>query len=176
MKFHATTIDGVLRISLDKHEDARGFFARSYCKEEFSAHGINENLTQINISYNTEAGTLRGMHYQSQAAPESKIVRCMKGAIYDVAVDLRPQSSTFKQWYGIRLDDENRDSLYIAPGIAHGFITLTAGSELLYLMCGNYVSSAACGVRWNDPAFSIAWPAQPKVISDRDGNYPDFVS
>lgn len=176
MKFQPTIIDGVLLIDLERHEDERGFFARSYCEQEFYNQVIHDKFTQMNISYNTATGTLRGMHYQSLSAPESKIIRCLKGSIYDVAVDLRPESKTFKQWIGIYLDDDKRNSVYIASGIAHGFITLVPNCELLYMMGGEYTPSAAQGVRWNDPAFNIHWPIQPNVISQRDCNYNDFIT
>lgn len=176
MKFQATIIDGVILIGLERHEDERGFFARSYCEQEFAAHGIYDKFMQMNISYNAALGTLRGMHYQSPIAPESKIVRCMKGAIYDVVVDLRPESKTFKNWFGVRLEDNNRDSLYIPSGIAHGFITLTPDCDVLYMMGGEYTPTAAQGVRWNDPAFNIKWPIEPSIISQRDSNYPDFIA
>lgn len=175
MKFIATPIAGVWQIELERQEDERGFFARSYCQQEFAKHGIHDAFTQMNISYNQAQATLRGMHYQSQEAPESKVVRCIAGAVYDVALDLRPASPTFKRWFCIKLDSNHKSSLYIAPGIAHGFVTLTPGAELLYLMGGTYVPQAACGVRWNDPAFGIHWPISPAVMSERDRTYPDFI-
>lgn len=176
MKFSALAIDGAWKISLDLHRDARGFFARSYCAQEFAQHGIHEHFVQSNLSYNTAKHTLRGMHYQSAEAPESKIVRCLRGAVYDVLIDLRPASPSYKHWVGIALDDENRDSVYIPPGVAHGFLTLTDHSELLYMMGGTYVAEAAHGVRYNDPAFGVEWPATPAVISDRDRTYPNYGS
>ncbi len=143
MIFTPTEIDGVKLICLEKHTDERGFFARSYCQQEFGLADIHDNFSQCNISYNAVSATLRGMHYQSADAPESKLVRCIKGAIFDVVIDLRPQSKTYCKWLGFTLDDKNRDSLYIPAGIAHGFITLEKDSEILYMMGGKYVPSAA---------------------------------
>ena len=175
MKFDPTPIDGVWLIGVEPTEDERGFFARSYCRHEFAAHGIHDHFQQTNLSYNRESGTLRGMHYQSLDAPESKLVRCIKGKIYDVVIDIRPTSKTFRKWHGVELNDQNRHSLYIPPGLAHGFITLTPESELLYMMSGTFTPTAAHGIRWNDPLFHIKWPIAPAVISDRDHHFPDFV-
>jgi dTDP-4-dehydrorhamnose 3,5-epimerase len=174
VKFHATDIVGVLRISLEPHRDDRGFFGRSYCEREFAAHGIADRFVQVNHSFNSQAGTLRGMHYTSAGHSESKVVRCIAGAIHDVVVDLRPDSSSYKRWSAVRLDAVNRESLYIPPGVAHGFLTLEPDSEVQYLMGSFYDPEVACGVRWNDRSFAIVWPAEPVVISARDAAYPEF--
>jgi len=154
--------------------DERGGFARSWCKQEFQNQGLNGNLVQCSISRNTRKGTLRGMHYQATPFAETKLVRCTAGAIYDVALDLREQSSTFRQWFGVTLSAENRQSLYIPEGCAHGFLTLTDESEVLYQISEFYHPESSRGVRWDDPAFRIVWPGKVEVISQRDRNYADF--
>jgi dTDP-4-dehydrorhamnose 3,5-epimerase len=174
MTFHNTKLPGVFEIQLEPRLDERGFFARSWCQREFEEHGLNPHVVQCNVSFNTRKGTLRGMHYQMAPYPETKIVRCTHGAIYDVAVDLRSQSPTFKQWFAMVLSAVNRRMLYIPEGCAHGFLTLEDQTEILYQMSEFYHPDAACGVRWNDPAFQIAWPAKVEVISTRDRSYPDF--
>ena len=154
--------------------DERGFFARSWCQKEFEDRGLNSKLVQCSVSFNARKGTLRGIHYQGEPFPEVKVVRCTRGAIYDVVVDLRPQSPTFKQWIGVVLDAENRRMLYIPGGCAHGFLTLEDNTEVFYQMSEFYHPELARGVRWNDPAFQIAWPAEVKVISERDNTYPNL--
>ncbi len=156
------------------NSDARGFFARSWCQKEFEDHGLNSNLVQCSISLNSRKGTLRGMHYQVAPFAEAKVVRCTAGAIYDVVLDLRQQSPAFKHWFAAELSAQNHLSLYIPEGCAHGFLTLTDASEVLYQMSEFYHPEAGRGVRWNDPAFQIAWPDKVEVISDRDRTYPDF--
>ena len=174
MTFHKTKLPGVFEIKLELNSDERGFFARSWCQKEFLDHGLNSNLVQCSVSLNSRKGTLRGMHYQAAPFAETKVVRCTAGAIYDVVLDLRGPSSTFKQWFGTVLSAENRHSLYIPEGCAHGFLTLTDESEVLYQMSEFYHPEAGHGVRWNDPAFQIAWPEKVEVLSQRDRNYPDF--
>jgi dTDP-4-dehydrorhamnose 3,5-epimerase len=174
MKFHETKLPGVYEIHLDPVVDARGFFARSWCRKEFEDHGLNGNLVQCSVSLNSRKGTLRGLHCQAAPFAEVKVVRCTAGAIYDVVLDLRRQSPTFKQWFAAVLSAENRYSLYVPEGCAHGFLTLTDKSEVLYQMSEFYHPEAGHGVRWNDPAFQIAWPEKVEVISERDRNYPDF--
>lgn len=174
MKFCETKLPGVFGILLDPAADERGFFARTWCQKEFEDQGLNSNLVQCSVSLNSRKGTLRGMHYQAAPFAETKVVRCTAGAIYDVVLDLREQSPTFKQWFAAVLSAENRHSLYIPEGFAHGFLTLTEESEVLYQMSEFYHPEAARGVRWNDPAFQIAWPEKVKVISERDRTYPDF--
>lgn len=175
MKFIETSIKGAYIIEIEPIEDERGFFARSWCKKEFEELGLDTNIIQCNISFNKKRGTLRGMHYQIEPYEEVKIVRCTKGSVYDVIIDLRPDSPTFKKWESIELTDDNRLMLYIPKGIAHGFQTLEDNSELLYQMSEFYVAEYARGVRWNDPAFNIKWPiAHNLIISPRDQSYPYF--
>jgi len=176
MIFKETKLAGVVEVDLDPRSDERGFFARSWCEGEFGAHGLNSRLAQCNVSFNTKKGTLRGMHYQDDPYPEAKLVRCTQGAIYDVAVDLRPQSATFKQWFGVVLSAENRHMLYIPEGCAHGFLTLTDASEVFYQMSEFYHPETARGVRFDDPAFRVSWPEKIEIISERDRTYPDFVA
>jgi dTDP-4-dehydrorhamnose 3,5-epimerase len=174
MKFTPTDINGVDLIELEKHSDDRGFFARSFCKEELAANGHDFEVDQANLSFNHHSGTLRGMHYQGVPTGDPKIVRCISGAIYDVVIDLRPESQTYCKWIGAELSTENRNSLIIPAGCAHGFLTLQPDSEVLYLMGAPFVPDLASGVRWNDPLFDIAWPNKPAIINDRDANYPDY--
>lgn len=174
MRFHETKLSGVFEIGLDTLADERGFFARSWCQREFGDNGLNSRLVQCNISLNTHRRTLRGLHYQAVPFAETKLVRCISGAIYDVALDLRRNSPTFGQWFGTVLSAENRHSLYIPEGCAHGFLTLTNDSEVFYQMSEFFHPEARRGVRWNDPAFQIAWPESVEVISERDRTYPDF--
>lgn len=174
MNFHDTKLAGVFEIHLDAKPDERGFFARSWCQEEFEEHGLNPKLVQCNVSFNTRKGTLRGMHYQAAPYPEAKLVRCTRGAIYDVVVDLRPNSPTFKQWIGAELTGTERNMLYIPEGCGHGFLTLKDETEVFYQMSEFYHPESARGVRWDDPAFQIVWPAEVQVISERDRTYPNF--
>ena len=175
MIFQETEIPGVITVELERFSDERGFFARSYCADEFAEHGLNAGFVQANISFNRQRGTLRGLHYQAEPTPEPKLVRCTRGAVFDVAVDLRRKSRSYCRWVGIELNQENRRALYVPPGCAHGFITLENDAEVTYLMGAPYVPELARGVRWDDPAFAIRWPAHPTVISDRDASYRDFV-
>jgi len=174
MKFRATQIRDVLEITVEPKTDERGFFARTWCKDEFEARGLESELVQCSISYNSKKGTLRGMHYQAAPFEETKLVRCTRGSVYDVVVDLRPESPTFKRWIAITLTAENRNMIYIPQGCAHGFLTLQDDTEVFYQMSEVYDAASARGFRWNDPAFEIAWPDAVKVISERDRNYPDF--
>ena len=175
MLFQESKLAGVFEIQIEPNTDERGFFARTWCQKEFSDHGLNANLVQCSISLNRRRGTLRGVHYQAAPFAETKVVRCTSGAIYDVVLDLREESPTYKQWFATVLSDENRCSLYIPEGCAHGFLTLTEESEVLYQMSEFYHPESARGVRWNDPAFGIEWPGKPEVISTRDASYPDFA-
>ena len=176
MKFEELKLAGAYLIELDKFQDERGFFARSWCQQEFAQKGLSASLVQCNISFNLKKGTLRGMHYQAKPHEEEKLVRCTMGAIYDVIVDLRQESSTFKQWVGVELNAENRQMLYIPGGMAHGFQTLIDKTEVFYQMSEFYNPDSARGVRWNDPAFEIKWPEiQERTISSKDSNYPDFA-
>jgi dTDP-4-dehydrorhamnose 3,5-epimerase len=174
--FEPLGLENAWLLRLEQVHDDRGFFARTWSSEEFLAHGLNPALVQSSLSFNRRAGTLRGMHFQAAPHEEAKVVRCIRGAIYDVALDLRRSSATFGQWQARELTADNRLSLYIPEGIAHGFQTLTEDAEVLYLISAPYDAALARGVRWNDPAFGIAWPAEPATMSDRDRNYPDFSS
>lgn len=176
MRFQQTPLAGVWVIELDLLGDERGWFARTFDEQEFRSRGLNPAVVQCNASFNAEGDTLRGMHYQAEPHGEPKLVRCVRGSIYDVAVDLRPDSSTYLAWQGVELSAENRLAFYIPAGLAHGFQTLQENCEVLYQMGAPYVPEAARGVRWDDPAFAIAWP-EPKgkrIISPRDATYPDF--
>lgn len=174
MKFEQTPLAGAFVVNPDRMEDERGFFARTYSHDEFVARGLVSDFVQSSISFNQRKGTLRGLHFQKKPYEEAKLVRCTMGAIFDVIVDLRPGSSTLTGWFGVELNPENRKALYVPQGFAHGFITLADDSEVLYQISKNYRPDSAGGVRWNDTAFSIKWPAEVTVISDRDGSYPDF--
>jgi dTDP-4-dehydrorhamnose 3,5-epimerase len=174
MIFQETKLPGAFEIHIEPRADERGFFARSWCQQEFRQHGLNPNLVQCNISFNPRKGTLRGMHYQVDPHAEAKIVRCTKGAIYDVVLDLRAHTPTFKEWIGVTLTAANHDMIYVPEGCAHGFLTLEDETEVFYQMSEFYHVGSARGVRWNDPAFQIVWPAQPGVVSERDDAYPDF--
>jgi dTDP-4-dehydrorhamnose 3,5-epimerase len=174
MRFTKTPIGGVQVIELETNEDDRGWFARSFCEEEFARAGIALVVRQMNLSHNREALTLRGMHYQAAPHAEAKLVHCVRGKAYDVALDLRPASPTFRRWFGIELSPATSRLLFIPEGCAHGFLTLEAETDLLYTMGTAYVAEAARGVRWNDPAFGIAWPAAPRVISPRDASFGNY--
>jgi dTDP-4-dehydrorhamnose 3,5-epimerase len=174
MIFVKTRLSGVFEICLEPKTDERGFFARSWCQKEFEDAGLNPKLVQCNVSFNTLKGTLRGMHYQEAPNQEAKLVRCTRGALFDVAVDLRPDSPTFKQWAAATLTAENRHMFYIPEGFAHGFLTLEDDTEIFYQMSEFYVPNVGQGVRWDDPAFSIVWPGEVRSISERDRTYPDF--
>jgi len=174
MTFEQTLIPGVWIVGLEPREDNRGFFARSFCEQEFGSHGLLTRFPQCNISFNRKRGTLRGMHFQRGPKIEIKLVRCTKGAVYDVVVDLRKQSATYLRWFGIELSDENRLALYIAGGCAHGFQTLLDDTELFYHMSELYDAAADDGLRWNDPVIGIKWPFTDPILSERDATYPDF--
>lgn len=175
MKFTETQLKGAFVIDIEPIEDERGFFARSWCRAEFEAQGLNPYLVQCNISFNLHKGTLRGMHYQVAPHEEAKLVRCTMGAIYDVIIDLRPDSETYCKWVGVELSQENRRMLYIPEGFAHGFQTLQDNSEVFYQMAAFFHPESARGVRWDDPVFGIAWPeAERRIISVKDQQYPDF--
>jgi dTDP-4-dehydrorhamnose 3,5-epimerase len=174
MIFTRTAIAGVCIIDPERLEDDRGFFARVWCRREFEAQGLNPGLVQCSISFNRKQGTLRGMHYQAPPHAEARLVRCTSGAIFDVIVDLRPESKTFRPWFSVELSADNRRMLYIPEGMAHGFLTLRDDTEVFYQMSEYYAAEFTRGVRWNDPAFGIRWPANVAVMSERDRNYPDF--
>jgi dTDP-4-dehydrorhamnose 3,5-epimerase len=174
VRFTDAGLPGAWLLELEPIEDERGFFARTFSEEEFAAHGLVARYPQGNLSWNRRRGTLRGMHYQAAPYREAKLVRCVRGAIHDVIVDLRPGSSSRCRWIGVDLDAEGRSALYVPPGFAHGFVTLRDDTEVVYQMGEVYVAGAARGVRWNDPAFDIRWPLEPVVISERDRGYPDY--
>lgn len=174
MIFEETAIPGAFELQIEPHTDERGFFARSWCQEEFESHKLNPALAQCNISFNARKGTLRGMHYQAPPYAEAKVVRCTWGAIYDVVLDLRPESPAFKNWIAVTLTAEKRNMVYVPEGCAHGFLTLEDNSEVFYQMSEFYNPESARGVRWNDPAFRISWPGEIEVISERDRSYADF--
>lgn len=167
-------IEGVWLVQPEPISDERGFFARTWCAREFEARGLVSHLVQCNSSFNHKRGTLRGMHFQRHPFAETKIVRCVRGAIFDVVIDLRPDSPTFRHWAAWELTAENRHALYIPEGCAHGFQTLDDDTEVQYQMTVLHHAQAALGVRWNDPAFNIAWPIPISVISPRDQFFPDF--
>jgi dTDP-4-dehydrorhamnose 3,5-epimerase len=169
MKFTEATLPGAFVIEPERHEDERGFFARAWCQKEFASRGLNPHLAQCNVSFNKKRGTLRGMHWQASPYEEAKLVRCTRGSIGDVIIDLRPNSPTFKQYYA-----RTRTMLYVPEGYAHGFLTLSDDTEVFYQMSQFYHPESQCGVRWNDPSFGINWIADVQVISDRDANYPNF--
>jgi dTDP-4-dehydrorhamnose 3,5-epimerase len=176
MKFTPTKINGAYLIEIQPIADERGFFARSFCTDEFQQHGLNSNFVQCNVSFTSQRGTIRGMHYQVAPDTETKLVRCTRGAIYDVIVDLRAESPTFKQWIAAELTADNHQMFYIPPGCAHGFQSLVDDTEVFYQMSGVYNAAAARGVRWNDPAFGIEVPLAVTMINQRDQNYDDFLN
>jgi dTDP-4-dehydrorhamnose 3,5-epimerase len=174
MIFKETPLKGAYTIDLEKRGDDRGFFARFFCANEYEKLGLDNKIVQVNNSTSKDKGTLRGIHYQAAPKSETKIVRCIKGAFYDVIVDLRKDSSTFLRWFGIELNEENRTMLYAPKGFGHGFLTLTDDSEALYLVTEFYEPEYERGLRWNDPAVNIQWPIEPVVISDKDRKHPLF--
>jgi len=174
MIFRETKLSGVFEIHIEPKIDERGFFARTWCQNEFECRGLNPKIVQCSISFSAKKATLRGLHYQVDPFREAKLGRCTRGTIYDVVVDLRPRSATFKKWISLILTTENRNMVYIPEGCAHGFLTLEDSTEVFYQMSDRYSAESARGVRWNDPAFGITWPELVQVISDRDQNYPDF--
>ena len=174
MIFIETELTGAFIIKPERLEDERGFFARTFCREEFTAHGLNLNTAQCDISFNKRSGTLRGLHYQTAPCEEAKLVRCTRGAIFDVIVDLRRESPSFMQWVSVELTADNHRMLYIPEGLAHGFQTLAKHSEIFYQMSQPYHPEYARGIRWDDPAFRISWPTNPTAISLRDQKYRDF--
>jgi len=171
MIFTETKLRGAVNIEPEFQEDERGFFTRSFCRREFEAHGLNGQFVQCDISFNKKKGTLRGMHYQVAPHEEAKLVRCTMGAIFDVIIDLRHDSPTFKQWAAVELTAENRKMIYVPEGLAHGFQTLADDTEVFYQMTEFYNPESTCGVRWNDPVFEIKWPPDERIISPKDRQY-----
>jgi dTDP-4-dehydrorhamnose 3,5-epimerase len=175
MRFEPLAIDGAALVTIEPHPDSRGFFARTFCVDEFAAAGLPTQAVQASVSYNEHPGTVRGMHFQWPPSCEGKLVRCIRGRLRDVLLDLRPPSPTYLQHVAVTLDEDNRDAVFIPPGIAHGFQTLLPGTEVLYQMTDRFATELAAGVRWNDPSFSISWEPMPQLtISERDATYPDF--
>jgi dTDP-4-dehydrorhamnose 3,5-epimerase len=174
MRFEPLAVDGAALVQIDPHPDARGFFARTFCVQEFADAGLPTQAVQASVSYNERAGTVRGMHFQWPPSREGKLVRCVRGRLHDVLLDLRPHARTYLQHVAVTLDEENRAAVFIPSGIAHGFQTLLPRTEVLYQMTDSFAPELAAGVRWNDPAFAIRWPTLDVVISERDARYPDF--
>jgi dTDP-4-dehydrorhamnose 3,5-epimerase len=171
LKFLQTPLAGAFVVEVERLGDERGFFARSFCQEEFRKHGLRPAVAQCNVSWNRSRGTLRGLHFQAAPHPEAKVVRCTRGAIWDVAVDLRQDSATHLQWHAVELSAENRRALYVPEGFAHGFQTLADDTEVLYQMSDSYYPDLARGVRWDDPKLGITWPLPDPILSERDRSY-----
>jgi dTDP-4-dehydrorhamnose 3,5-epimerase len=177
MRFTELELPGAYLVELDRIEDERGFFARTFCRQEFAEHGLETDVVQANTAFNRRAGTLRGLHFQAEPHAETKLVRCTRGAVYDVIVDLRPGSATYARWIGVELTVDNDAMLYVPRGFAHGYQTLVDDTETSYLMGTAYEASAGSGVRWDDPAFGIEWPeVGERTISERDLGWPDFAA
>jgi dTDP-4-dehydrorhamnose 3,5-epimerase len=176
VKFLETPLENVFVIQLEPVDDERGSFARVWCREEFEASGLETSLAQANVSFNRRRGTLRGLHYQIAPREETKVVRCTRGALWDVAVDVRPDSPTYLNWFGLELTPDNGTMLYVPRGCAHGYVTLIDATEAFYLTSAPYAAEFERGVRWDDPAFSIEWPVAPLVISDKDASWPSLLA
>jgi dTDP-4-dehydrorhamnose 3,5-epimerase len=172
MIFEKTPLEGAWVISLDPIGDERGFFARAFCCREFEEHGLNPAVVQVNTSYNKDVGTLRGLHYQTDPAPETKMVRCIKGSLYDVIVDMRPESPTYRQYFGVELTPENGKMLYVPGNVAHGFLTLQPDTQIYYMVGEYYTPDCERGIRHDDPAIGIDWPGPIHIVSDKDKNWP----
>lgn len=177
MKFAVLGIHQACLVKIERHADARGFFARTFCAGEFAREGLPTEIVQASVSFNSRRGTLRGLHFQWPPSREGKLVRCLRGAVFDVLLDLRPGSPTYLRHVAVSLDDENRDAVYVPHGVAHGFQTLVDSTEVLYQMTDVHAPELAAGVRWNDPAFGIEWPLKDAAhMSERDARYADFDS
>lgn len=174
MKFEPLRLPGSFQIKPELVTDERGFFVRTFCSQTFAANGLNAGFKQCGASFNASKHTLRGMHHQTSPHAEAKLVRCTQGAAYHVILDLRSYSETYLKWVGLELNSENRHMLYVPEGVAHGFMTLVDATEIFYQISESYSPANAHGVRWDDPAFGIEWPATPGTLSDRDANFPDF--
>jgi dTDP-4-dehydrorhamnose 3,5-epimerase len=175
MKFTETPISGARLVEPEPRRDDRGFFARLWCREEFAAHGLSADFVQCNNSFSRDRGTMRGLHYQAEPHGEAKLVSCVRGRVFDVIVDLRPASPSYRQWFGIELTAENRLMVYVPAGCAHGYLTLEDASEVVYPVTAPYHPASERGLRWNDPAIGIAWPMEPLVVSAKDREWPDLV-
>ncbi|MCK1321666.1 dTDP-4-dehydrorhamnose 3,5-epimerase [Bradyrhizobium barranii] len=174
MRFTELSLQGAYLVEIEPCKDERGFFARTFCEDEFAAAGLVTRFPQASVSYNARRGTVRGMHFQASPHEETKLVRCLAGAVYDVIVDLRPHSATYRRSVGVELSAQNRAALYIPKGFAHGFQSLQDDSELLYMIDVGYIADAAFGVRWNDPSIDVQWPDPIVVIADKDNAFPDW--
>jgi dTDP-4-dehydrorhamnose 3,5-epimerase len=172
MLIHTTPLPGAALIDLKLLEDDRGFFARSFCRQEFLDAGLEPLVEQANISFNHKAGTLRGLHFQLEPDAETKLIRCYRGAIYDVIVDLRPESSTYLEWFGAELTEDNRTAMYVPRNFAHAYLTLTDKAEVMYQVSTAYTPGAERGLRWDDPAIGIEWPIPPVLVSEKDAAWP----
>lgn len=175
MLFTTLALPGVWLVQQIRREDGRGHFARSFCADEFAAHGLPSAFPQCNVSFNTCAGTLRGMHWQADPHPEGKLVRCSRGGLFDVAIDIRRGSATFGHWVGATLTESNGDALYIPPGFAHGFQSLQDATEVFYMMTVPYHDGLARGLRWDDPVVAVDWPLPNRILSDRDAALPGLA-
>jgi len=176
MQVTPTPLSGAFVVDAATHDDARGYFTRLWSAQDLAAHGLQMDLAQASLSHNRTAWTLRGMHYQRAPFEEAKLLRCVRGAIYDVLVDIRPRSSSYLRWFGLELTAESGRMLYVPEGVAHGYLTLVDQSDVLYFISAPYSAEHAAGVRWNDPRIGIVWPAEPRVISDRDAAFPDLTA
>jgi dTDP-4-dehydrorhamnose 3,5-epimerase len=174
VEFKETPLRGAMLVGLKKISDERGFFARGFCRDELAAHGLNPNMLQLNVGFSHKKGTLRGLHFQAAPHQEAKFVRCTRGALFDVALDLRADSPTYRQWFGAELTQDNAQMLYVPEGFAHGYQTLSDDTEMYYLTTAVYAASAAGGFRYDDPAFDIRWPLPVSVISDADARWPAY--
>lgn len=175
MIFSETELKGAFILEVRKLEDERGFFGRTFCQKEFEKHGMNPHVVQANVSYNKSKGILRGMHYQLHPYEETKLVRCVRGAIYDVIIDLRKDSPTYTKWIGVELREDSYRTLFVPEGFGHGFITLEDNTEVIYQVSQFYTPGAESGIRWNDPAFNIKWPIEPIIISEKDRQHSDYI-
>lgn len=174
MIFTPVRLEGAMLVEPELRQDTRGWFARIYCEREFAARGLPERMVQTNLSLTRKAGTLRGMHFQHAPNAEDKLVRCARGAIWDCIVDLRPQSPTYCQWYGVELSEANGRMLLVPKGFAHGFVSLSDDAAVTYQVSAFYTPESEGGARWNDPAFNIQWPVPVVDMSDKDRNWPDY--
>ncbi len=174
MIFTETKLKGAFIIEIQKLEDERGFFGRAWCQKEFEAHGLNPNMCQINTSYTKKKGTIRGLHYQIDPYQEAKFIRCTRGRIFDIMIDLRPDSPTFMQWIGNELSSDGYKMVYVPENFAHGILSLEDNSEVYYPVTQFYTPGAERGIRWNDPAFDIKWPIEVEIVSEKDNSHPDF--
>lgn len=175
MIIQPTPLADAYTVALERREDERGFFARAYCRDEFTAAGIEPDLSQANLSYNRLKGTLRGLHYQHPPYPETKLVRCVAGSLFDVIVDVRPESSTYREWFGVELSAANQLAVFVPRGFAHGLVTLQDDTSVFYMASEFYAPDSEAGLRWDDPNIGIDWPIEPTVISEKDRAWPDHV-